>query len=297
MNISVIIPFYNSGSYLERAVNSALDQPETGEVILVNDGSTDQSLEIARALGSKCEKVKLFELDRNYGPAKARNHGVQHAQFPVIAFLDADDLFLNKRFASSIIRLSNKNTVVIYGTTLNRFDSNELRKSYMKIYENETDRIYLSMPPTNVSFFETLALSKHGNIHLNAITITKELFVEVGGFDESLIQMEDTDFILRLALIADFHGLDPTDALAIRNIHGENVVLTVPDKTELRLKFLKKWIFLSLRNRSSIRVILHFLRSYLGEHPFAGRGTFNPFKTAFLKFILLLRLTMHPTNG
>lgn len=89
--ISVIIPVYNSASYIERCVRSLQRQTYTHfELILVNDGSTDSSLEICRMLASKDERIVV--LDRpNGGASAARNRGLAYMRGQYVVFVDSDD--------------------------------------------------------------------------------------------------------------------------------------------------------------------------------------------------------------
>lgn len=89
--VSIIIPFYNEEAYLERSVESAFNQTYTNtEIILVNDGSTDDSLKIAEKFCSYKTNVKLFTTE-NFGLGNARNLGVKKATGEFILFLDSDD--------------------------------------------------------------------------------------------------------------------------------------------------------------------------------------------------------------
>src|SRR5664280_852453 len=103
MLVSVIVPVYNAEKFVHDAVASALQQPETGEVILVEDGSTDGSLRVCKELAEKYEKVFLYQHPDgiNLGAGTSRNLGIQESNCEYIAFLDADDLYLPGRFSSA----------------------------------------------------------------------------------------------------------------------------------------------------------------------------------------------------
>lgn len=89
MKISLIIPVYNEEKYLARCLDSVKNQTEPfDEVIIINDGSTDSSLEIAKRYD-----FKIFSYE-NSGLSVARNHGLEHATGDYIVFLDSDDSYL-----------------------------------------------------------------------------------------------------------------------------------------------------------------------------------------------------------
>src|SRR5690348_1774976 len=91
-NVAVVIPVYNAADYIAKAVESALLQPEVSEVVLVEDRSPDNSLQICQELVGQNAKVKLFRHPNgeNRGAAASRNLGVRMSSAPYIAFLDAD---------------------------------------------------------------------------------------------------------------------------------------------------------------------------------------------------------------
>ncbi|MBP7177346.1 MAG: glycosyltransferase family 2 protein, partial [Thermoclostridium sp.] len=103
LSVSIITPVYNAASYIVRAVESALAQPEVREVILVEDCSPDDSLAVCRQLACLYPQVKLFQhpggVNRGAGPS--RNLGIIKSTCPYIAFLDADDFYLPARFSAA----------------------------------------------------------------------------------------------------------------------------------------------------------------------------------------------------
>ena len=90
-SVSIIMPVYNASSTLERAIRSFSDQTrEDIELITVNDGSTDNSLEILQSLSSEDPRIRVFSTS-NQGVSSARNYGLARARGKTIMFLDADD--------------------------------------------------------------------------------------------------------------------------------------------------------------------------------------------------------------
>lgn len=102
-NISVIIPFYNAAKYVRESVKSALVFDEVGEIILIEDNSPDNAIEVCLELEKKYEKVKLFchPNFENRVAAASRNFGIVKSKFEYIAFFDADDYFLPNRFQAA----------------------------------------------------------------------------------------------------------------------------------------------------------------------------------------------------
>lgn len=89
--ISVIVPVYNAEKYLKTCLDSLISQTYTNfEVLCVDDGSTDHSLDILRFYEKKDNRIKVF-IQENAGPAAARNKALQYASGNYISFVDADD--------------------------------------------------------------------------------------------------------------------------------------------------------------------------------------------------------------
>lgn len=114
--LSIVIPYYNLGDYIEETLNSALaTEYSKFEVVIINDGSTDKkSIEILEKLGEKDSRIRIITIE-NGGLANARNVGAEHARGEYIAFLDADDL-IDKTFYSKAIKLLEqyKNVSFVY---------------------------------------------------------------------------------------------------------------------------------------------------------------------------------------
>ncbi|GAF72464.1 unnamed protein product, partial [marine sediment metagenome] len=101
MDVSVIIPVYNAERFVREAVESALAQEETAEIILVEDGSPDNCWDICQLLAVQHAKITAIRhADRkNHGAGASRNLGIRNSHCEYVAFLDADDLYLPNRFA------------------------------------------------------------------------------------------------------------------------------------------------------------------------------------------------------
>lgn len=98
--VATIVAAHNAASTIARAVQSALMQPETAEVIVVDDASTDATRAIAEAAAREDARVRVLSTGFNRGPGAARNLGLDATSAPVIAVLDSDDVFLPGRFSA-----------------------------------------------------------------------------------------------------------------------------------------------------------------------------------------------------
>lgn len=97
-HVSVVIAAYNARSVISRAIDSALEQAGvTLEVLVVDDCSIDDTVELVSCYEKRDKRVRLLKCDKNGGPGFARNHGLAEAQGDWVAILDADDAFMPNR--------------------------------------------------------------------------------------------------------------------------------------------------------------------------------------------------------
>jgi glycosyltransferase involved in cell wall biosynthesis len=131
--ISIIIPFYNEEDVLEKAVLSALNQSYSNtEIILINDGSTDNSKKIAEKICKKQSNCNLISI-KNSGPGIARNIGINRATGKYICFLDADDLLSYNSLEVLLNNIKNSNSDLSIGMYQMLNKNNEIIKK--KFYQ------------------------------------------------------------------------------------------------------------------------------------------------------------------
>lgn len=108
--VSIITPTYNSEKYITDTINSVLQQTYSNwELIIVDDGSTDETVAIVSKIAKTNPKIKVFQLQHNSGPGFARNFGTQQAQGKYLAFLDADDLWKPEKLTKQVAFMQNNN--------------------------------------------------------------------------------------------------------------------------------------------------------------------------------------------
>ena len=117
VSVSVIIPVYNAETYLSSCVDSVLRQTlDKVEVIIVNDGSTDGSMALCREKYGANPNVRLIDMERNMGPAAARNRGMREASGEYIAFVDSDDAVLEDELKHMYIAAKLTDADVLHAT-------------------------------------------------------------------------------------------------------------------------------------------------------------------------------------
>lgn len=224
--ISVIIPVWNAEKYIKEAVESVLIQEEVEEIILIEDNSPDNALEICQLLEEKFKKIKLLRHPKgeNRGASASRNLGVSHAKCDYIAFLDADDWYLPNRFVrDKEVFLKNPKADVIYSYTVL---SNEQETTYEKENVVRDIRAILGYDVSPKTFYHYILDHKYPPFHMNSITIKKSFIIKDKLFDERLELHEDSELYKRWFRRGYFYCGEKNRPVAIVRRHEENRIST-----------------------------------------------------------------------
>lgn len=194
--ISVITPFLNVERYLSAAIESVRAQTLADwEMILVDDGSSDQSVEIAAAAAAEDTRIRLIR-SNGRGAAAARNTGLSVGCGRFIAFLDGDDVFEPEKFEKDINAFqANPQAMLTYGPTLWWFPD-EPRHNWVEPMSGDSGRLH--MP---AGLLDKVILRQQSHVPcICAIMVRREALQSVGGFDESFRLYEDQTLLVKLLL-------------------------------------------------------------------------------------------------
>jgi glycosyltransferase involved in cell wall biosynthesis len=203
--ISVIIPVYNGEAFLKEAIQNIEKQDYNPiEIIIVDDGSTDRTADIAASLGDQVRYI----FQSNCGPAAARNKGLEIARGSVIAFLDVDDLWTPNKLELQLSYLRNNACEVVLGRV--QIETTE-----------DVSKFGLDENPV-VAFVVGCGI------------FSKSVFDRIGGFDVTLRYSEDKDWFLRareqgaiitiLPEVTLIHRRHQNNMTRKQNIHDLNVI-------------------------------------------------------------------------
>lgn len=183
--VSVIIPNYNYARYLAQAVDSALAQTYPSvEVVVIDDGSRDDSLEVLRGYG---ERVRWFA-QTNAGVAAARNRGIEESRGEYLAFLDSDDVWLPEKLEKQMRRFLSDAELGLVHCGFVEIDAAG------KLGEQHLDGMEGRVAPELLLLQRPVILGGG-----SAVVVTKSAAREVGGFDLRLPPAEDWEFYYRVA--------------------------------------------------------------------------------------------------
>jgi Glycosyl transferase family 2 len=209
--VSVVIPLYNKGKYIERALNSVIAQTHPPlEIIVVDDGSTDDGPE--RVLKFNDPKTILLRQD-NKGPGAARNAGLAIAKGKYIAFLDADDEWYPSFIRTGISFLEDdRNGVTVVSTGYFQYPAMRLNSEGL----SDLNGVYEVTPGIDINLISDLEVFTHSCFTITRTDVARNL----GGYFDKFkcIRGEDTHFFLkllfneRIGIIPETCGLYHTEA-------------------------------------------------------------------------------------
>ena len=211
--ISVVVPTYNRAAVLSEAIDSIFAQDvEPLEIIVVDDGSTDSTEEVARSYDDRVRYI----LQPHRGVAAARNAGLAAARGDLFAFLDSDDVWTEGSLAARLeVLATNPSALIVYGAARYRITAKD-RGRFANFDENAT----LSFPM------------------VCAMLCRREAFEIVGPFDESFEHSEDVEWIARSK--ENEVSMLPIDMVVFEyRIHGGNMTLDVKTNQAFLMRALR----------------------------------------------------------
>ena len=296
MKISVVIPVYNASEFLQKAVESALEQKQTAQVILVEDGSTDGSLAVCRQLESQCPSVKLVRHSDggNHGAGASRNLGIQRSDASFVAFLDADDFYLQNRFCKAQELLESHEEIdgVYEAIGVHCLDDASRRKWEEK-GDGELSTMHRRIPPEELC--DVLIEYSQGSFTLDGLVVRKSSFWRDDPFPEKLRLHQDTVMMIQLSYYAKLLPGRLQEPVAMRRVHSGNRYLSsynIHRTTMMMWDTLFKWAY---REKLPENRTANIFRNALYFRFLTGTGRFSSYRPEPSALPgLLWRMVCHP---
>lgn len=210
---SIIIPLYNKANYISEAIQSVLSQTfKDFELIIINDCSTDNSLEIAKTF--KDSRIRIIDHSQNQGLSASRNSGIKSTTTRYLAFLDGDDRWKPTFLEKINFLIQEYDRAAIFAT------NSEISLKNKKNISHSFD-IANNKPHSIISNFFRASLAQTIFNH-SSLCVERKVFESVGLYNESITYSEDIDFFIRSQ--AQFKTAYHTETLAIITLESENQI-------------------------------------------------------------------------
>jgi glycosyltransferase involved in cell wall biosynthesis len=192
--VSVILPVHNRADVLGRAIQSVLDQHlREFELIIVDDGSTDGSVAVAKSFADP--RIKIMELGENRGGNAARNAGIRAAGAPLIAFLDSDDTYLPDKLETIIAEFARRPELDL------------LVDSFVKVQPSGAHITRKNPVIADRATFRKALFQRQLWKATPSITVKRDAALRAP-FDETLRRLQDFDFLIRASEFANCASTD-----------------------------------------------------------------------------------------
>ncbi len=192
--VSVVMPVFNGERFIAKAIESILNQTlKNFEFIIVNDASTDKSLEIISKYKKKDQRIRLIDNKRNIHMSLSLNLGINQAKSDLIARMDQDDIAFPNRLKIEHTFMKSHPKVAIVGSdivTIDQFD----QVTGKRTYQTKSDSLKKTM-------------LRYSPFAHPTVMMRKKVFEQMGGFDPEMVPCEDTEFWFRLGSKHEFASI------------------------------------------------------------------------------------------
>lgn len=293
--ISVIIPAYNCGRYLDESITSVLAQTWTNfEIIVVDDGSTDNTSEVLDTYKADARIKSVYQ--KNMGVGEARNRGMRLSEGEYICFLDADDVLEPESLgARHDVLAAGENIAMVFSDYTLRHDGNHSLPQHLhhKGFTEFFSSALVPSPPGcmmfNDRFIELFYDFSPHPIWTGTVMLRRSVIDSVGFFRTDIALGEDTDYWLRIAEKHRFAYIDkPT---AVYNHYRSNLTNDTRRYCEARLGRLKSIPLASHALKEAVHRNISDTHCHLGYHYYQN----NSRLLAAFNYLLGLRYNAHNT--
>lgn len=262
--VSIIVPMFNAELFVREALDSILNQTYRNiEIIVVDDGSTDNSRRIVISYGPK---VKYLYQENSGTCSKPRNLGIKHSNGEFLTFFDADDIMLPHKIEAQVDFFEKHSDMQIVLTDYINFAEN---RDYDKSHFMDCHK--LSHLLSTISRGDSLILERdiardflasENFTTSNSPLLRRILIEDIGMFDDGLMASEDIEFTYRVALK---HNIGILNIIGFRRrLHLNNMSLNIEKMSREKIKSRKKMLMLE-NNNNTKNALKYFLANVHGE--------------------------------
>ncbi|MFS4432196.1 glycosyltransferase family 2 protein [Chryseobacterium sp. S90] len=252
MKISVIISVYNAEDFVVNATKSALQFDEVCEVLLIEYGSSDSSLDVCERLTEDYGRVKLLQYNqcRNKKEVSVRNLGIEQAEGDFISFLDASNYYLPNRFDAEKELLKHQKVDGVYGAVGIHYYSQNAKEKYYHLYK---DNLIPGCKKCHPKTFIPRQLNKadlFDQFSIDTLTVRKNRLLEkMHCLFTSYSMQGDVEFVLSLSYYLELYYGILNAPVAMQGVHDRCKMLWVSNKeadsltkeSERQIRFLN-WL-------------------------------------------------------
>lgn len=253
--VSVIIPCYNRREYIGMTLDSCLKQAEISEIIVVDDGSSDGTIDIVNEFAAKDNRVRLttHAHNRNLGTGTSRNLGLSLVTNPFFSFLDSDDIYQPERFDKLLAMLSNDNNLDVVCDNVFSYDQTLANRI------QERDFIWQGM--SDIDFEQLLSGLPHNRISIIGLLIRRKTAGQLR-FASDLHIAEDTDYLWQLSRHLKIRHAGYSESYVKRRIHPTNITKDEKKHRHCCKLLYQKWYRKSLTEADLKSYRWYFFRHY-----------------------------------
>jgi len=292
--ISIIIPTYNNEKFISEAIQSVLKQTfKNFELIIVNNGSKDNTLKLIRELANLDKRIKILNLRKNIGMANALNKGINYCKADYVARMDGDDVMYKNRIEEQVKYINKHKNVVVLSCL----------GTYMDLKGNT-----FGVTPTEIiNHKSSKNLIKNnkviGILHPGAV-FKKKVFQSIGGYRGKFWPAEDIDLWTRFALMG--HNIHVQKKILLKyRIHDNSAIASNFFDSYRKLQWVKHCLiskninkseisyeeFLKFQKNRNIFIKINDLRKLYYKY-FHRKIILNYFNNNFLKMIISIFITI-----
>ena len=264
-NLSILVPAYNVENYIEECIDSLLDLDTNYEIIIINDGSTDNTKQILQ----KYKKIKYIKIinQENMGIAHTRNNLLKNATGKYIFFIDSDDYINKEKFNELLKKVNNQDLIL--------FNYNIFNNNNKKVKKNIFNENFINIKKNKDFFFKLI--SKRNDLYLWTFLIKRELITK-SNINFLPYLFEDLQFLINVIYYSktiEFINLD----IVNYRINRENQVTKVHSyenishriiMSDLTIKQVKKY---NLSNKLKILLFKRIANIYYSAIPLVNDKT------------------------